>query len=485
MRISSSEKTAVYSRQNCKTYSELIMMAEMLSRKIKSGLSEVPDYAAVIWRHNTDFPAVVLALWHLGITAVPLSSRLLPDETERILEDNGINTLIIDPEYSEKYNFKVTNRIIPHVDSLHKEGKCPACFEFDNNKNAVVIFTSGSTRKPKGVVHTFGSLQSSAEAANEVFNMQPDDRWLASLPFYHIGGFSIITRSFIAGTMMLVPESPSDIDVAEAMDELRPTHMSLVSTVLKRLTDKGIKPHPELRCVLLGGGPLSDELVMNAKGWNIFKSYGASETCSLVAALNQEETTKRPGSSGKALSGNKFYILNEEGEELPAGKEGLIAVSADSLMKGYLNNEKLTSEVLRKGMYYTGDYGYLDEEGYIYILERRSDLIITGGENVSPTEVEEAIMNSGLAEDVCVFALSDKTWGQAVAAAIIKKEALQLTEKKTEEKLNEYLRAVLSHYKIPSKYFFTDKLPRTELGKLKRSFISAQFQEGMNPAAKA
>ncbi len=327
---------------------------------------------------------------------------------------------------------------------------------------AVVIFTSGSTGQAKGVVHTFSSLINNIENGNQILMHQEKDRWLASLPFYHIGGFQIICRSLLYGCTIVIPDSLQTEDLAKSVSNFSPTHLSLVSTQLERLINHKVKPDESLKASLIGGGFIDDELMFEANelGWKPLRVYGSSETGSFVTVISANEIKDKPQSVGKAL----------KNVELKTTDDLEILIKSDSLFIKYLDDDKETSSKLVDGFYHSGDLGYIDEDGYLFIEARRNDLIVTGGENINPIEVEKALLQIPGIKEACVFAKLSKTWGQIVACAMV------FTDSSVEEKtIKEILKQKLAGYKIPKKFFFVDGLPRTSLGKLEREKIRKMF----------
>ena len=334
------------------------------------------------------------------------------------------------------------------------------------DSTAVIIFTSGSTGKPKGVQLTFNNLIQSALTGNQLFNYKKNDRWLASLPFYHVGGFSIITRAIFNGNTLLLPENLNIESVQNVIQKKHPTLTSFVSTQLKRLLENDIKPNPELRHILLGGGFLDTDLVTSAinKGWNVSKSYGSTETASFVTALTATEFVIKKESAGKALTPNEILIVDENRNLLEPKTLGEVAVKGKSVAKGYINNRDETGQKFKGDTYYTGDYGYLDDDGYLFIEARRNDLIVSGGENINPYEVETELLRHPYILEASVLGLEDKEWGFITAAAVVTREnkIIQL------EELKLFLKDKLAGFKIPKKLFIVEKFPKTEMGKIQK-----------------
>ncbi|MGA7721331.1 MAG: o-succinylbenzoate--CoA ligase [Ignavibacteriaceae bacterium] len=442
---------------------------------LKSG-----DKAAILSENSLEYVILILSLWKAGAIPVPLNIRLLPDELKELISFAGCNFVFTDnPEHGLKSIPGISVNKFP----LHEKitGKYLITnFEFsdchDNNElenTALIIFTSGSTGKPRGVELTFNNLLNSAFNGNKLFNNQENDRWLASLPFYHIGGFSIILRNFFFGTALIIPKTLTTEDIIYSIENLNPTLASFVTTQLKRLIETGFEPNQSLRNILLGGGFLETKLVSEAlkKGWNVVKSYGTTETASFVTALTAEEFKINPSSAGKAIFPNQILIIDENRNILPDMKVGEIAIKAQSVARGYLNNNDENKKKFAKDIFYSGDYGYLDADGFLYVEARREDLIISGGENIIPHEIEAAIIKYPGIKEVCVFGKEDKEWGHIVIAVIASNEKIEF------ESLKEFLNDKLPSYKHPKKIHFIDELPKTELGKIRKGKIIEMFNK--------
>lgn len=467
---------AIISRDETITYSELIKRVDayrafLLSSGIKKGM-----HAAILSGNNAEFILLTMALWNLGAVPVPLNVRLLDEDLEKLIQHSASEFVFIHEELKDR---------LPEVALESRRIIFPALFEEslkedienesekrDFNDCALILYTSGTTGTPKGVMHTFNTLSASAAASDTLLRQSLSDRWLASLPFYHIGGFSIPIRALLYGASIVIPQSLKAEDIAVSIESFRPALVSLVTTTLRRLMEMGIKPNKELRFMLLGGGPVDNDLAEKsiAENWRAVKVYGSTETATLVSAVEIEKYQEKVSSAGRALPGNTIMIMDEEGREAETGKSGEIIIIGPSVMKGYWNNPEETSKKLVKGFYHTGDIGHMDIDGYLYVEARRTDLIISGGENINPLEVEDAVLKHPSVKEACVFALEDTEWGQTVAAVLVKKGDLQA------EELAGFLRNYLASYKIPRRIFFIDELPRTSLGKLRRDYIREMFQ---------
>jgi O-succinylbenzoic acid--CoA ligase len=431
------------------------------------------ENVALIGNNDPEFIISILALWQLKAIPVLINPRLVENEINVQTTEADCNTILIHEKLNHKklegknvhkYQFKLKN-VKTFDDS--PEHLAP-------NDTAVIIFTSGASGISKGVVLSFNNLLQSAKIGDQVMHYSDKDIWLASLPFNHIAGFSIITRSLLFGSSIIIPDNHQTDSLIKAMKKFKPTLCSLVPTQLSRIMEKGEEPNEELRKVLLGGGYISTRLVTDAinSGWNIIKVYGSTETASFVTALSEEEFYEKPQSVGKALNPNNIIIVSDSKFTLPWGEVGEIAVASPSTMKGYYANEAENSKLFNDGYYLTGDIGYLDADGYLFIEARKTDLIITGGENVNPNEVEYRLIEHPEIINAAVFPLKDDDWGEIVAASIV----LQKNSNKIRlEELEQFLKSNLAAFKIPKKIFYEEVLPVNELGKIVRSKLAEKY----------
>jgi len=443
------------------SYFNLFDTANQLAFNLSKNGIKKSDYVPLLIADNLSFIETTIALWFLGSVPVPINTKMLDEEIFSIIEDYNFKYLITDKEF---FNGSILKSIkIISIAELKLETQSFENFNFPSTKNeAVVIFTSGSTGRPRGVVHTFSSLINSIENGNEILDHKENDRWLASLPFYHIGGFQIVCRSLHYGCSIIIPESQQTNHLADAIEMNKPTHLSLVSAQLERLMHQKVKPNESLEVSLIGGGFIDDELVFEAEnlGWKPFRVYGSSETASFISAISPDEIRLKPHSVGKTFNHVEINITDESE----------ILIKSNSLLNKYLDNEKETLLRLRNGFYHSGDLGFIDDGGYLFIEARRNDLIVTGGENVNPIEVEKVLTELPFIKEACVFSKQSKTWGQEVAAAIIISDSTI-----NDKAIKEILKQKLAGYKIPKKFFFVDELPRTLLGKLEREKIRKMF----------
>jgi O-succinylbenzoic acid--CoA ligase len=287
------------------------------------------------------------------------------------------------------------------------------------------------------------------------------------LPLFHVGGLSILLRSVMQGTGVVVHERFDPAAVNRAIDDEGVTIVSLVSVLVQRLLDhRGERPFPpHFRCALVGGGPVPPALLERCArlGVPVAQTYGLTEATSQVTTLPPVDAIRKLGSAGRALPGTEVRIGR--------GDEGEILVRGPTVMQGYLDDPAATTVALRDGWLHTGDVGRLDEEGYLYVLDRRDDLIVTGGENVYPAEVEAALVSHPSVLEAAVIGLLDPTWGQRVVGVV------RLEAKASPEELQAHCRGLLAGYKVPREIHVVQApLQRTASGKLQRSAIRQQLQ---------
>ncbi|MCX6174697.1 MAG: o-succinylbenzoate--CoA ligase [Ignavibacteriales bacterium] len=461
---------AIQTEQSFVSYQKFFEASNLTTNYLLTLDIKENDHVGILCRHTYDFFVLVNALWFIRAIPVPLNSRKTTNEIENEIRLADIKFLIIDDVLKLQFstlNFQNVlnmNIIMRHETRNHNFIIHNSKFKIHNS--ALIMFTSGSTGNPKAVVHSFQSLYESAQALDSFAQLSSGDIWLASLPLYHIGGFMILCRSLLSGSLVVFPASPKFEDINQTIKQSDPTHISLVPTTLDRLLKENISPNKNLKYVFLGGSPSQTELITEAvkKSWPIVKVYGSTETCSMITALHPDEIKSKSDSSGKLIGQNKIKIMSKNKNDF-----GEVVVFSKSLFKEYYNDSLSTNSKFKNGWYFTGDFGRIDNEGYLYIESRRDDLIISGGENITSYEVELAIKKHPFVKDVFVFALQDKKWGQIVCAAIV-------SETISEDVIKDFLKEKIASYKIPKRFFIIDEIPRNEMGKANRTELLKQLK---------
>jgi O-succinylbenzoic acid--CoA ligase len=327
-----------------------------------------------------------------------------------------------------------------------------------------LIYTSGTTGQAKAVRLTYQNHWSSAMGSLINLGLTADDRWLLTLPIFHVSGLSILFRSTIYG-MTVVLRHPFDaVKINQDIAQHRVTMISLVAVMLQQLLDApNASALSVLRVILAGGGPTPLPLLERAMalGLPIYQSYGLTETGSQIVTLSPDDRQRKPGSSGKPLFGAAVEI-REGPRTLPAGTVGEIVLRGPMVSPGYLG-VSMQSEGDGRWLY-TGDIGHLDDEGFLYVHDRLHDLIISGGENIFPSEVEEQLRYHPAVLDAGVVGAHDATWGQVPVAFLVLRPGAEAAE----AEIAEFLRTRLAAYKVPRRIYWTEALPRNAAGKLLR-----------------
>ncbi len=333
-----------------------------------------------------------------------------------------------------------------------------------------IIYTSGTTGHPKGALLTHGNHFCSAIGSSLNLGVHTDDRWLACLPLFHVGGLSILLRAAIYGTAAEVHANFDAAAVNRAIDD-GVTIVSVVAVMLARMLDeRGDRPWPTtLRAVLLGGGPAPRSLLERcaASGIPVVQTYGMTETASQAVTLPPADALRKLGSAGRALYPNELRVGTPDAA-LPPNAEGEILIRGPIVTPGYAGRPDESARALAGGWLHTGDIGRLDDDGYLYVLDRRDDLIVSGGENVYPAEVENALLAQPGVAEAGVIGVADDRWGQRVAAVVRLHEGAAVSA----DTLRAAVRATLGGYRTPAEIrFASEPLPRTAAGKLLRRLL--------------
>lgn len=443
---------------------------------------EPSDKVAILMRRPAPFALTLLALMRMRVVSVPLNTRLTASEINWQVKKTDCRLLICESDASalrRELRVKVFQLPVMHHDD-------PAS-GFDDYGSLVsdddfaIIHTSGTSGRPKATVLTYGNIYHSALASALKLEALRSERWLSVLPLYHVGGLSIILRSLIYGTAVEYgPTTPFDVhETNRVLSENPITLVSLVPTMLQRLLDAKTGPwNSRLRLILLGGEAPSAELVERCIADNlpIATSYGLTETASQVATAMPELVYRKPGTVGKPLMFTELRIVNERGEEARANVSGAVLVKGSTVMRGYYNDAEATADSLRDGWLHTGDIGYLDDDGDLFILQRREDLIVSGGENIYPAEVEAALRQHPAVAEIIVFGQPDRQWGQRVAAVTECHHGASLSA----AELITFAREHLAAYKIPRQIAFAATLPRTASGKIQRREARKLFNDAIS-----
>jgi O-succinylbenzoic acid--CoA ligase len=468
------------------TWAELDGAAQQLADDLAQQGIHAGDRVATLLSNGAPYVILIHALIKLRAILVPLNTRLTVAELEWQTRTIRARALIGDPQHADQLaqigaqlptllalevQFLASQKLVVVRYSTSVELlSAPPVFPIDLldlNTVQCIMHTSGTTGKPKGVQLTYGNHWWSTLGSTLNLGHQSSDCWLLVLPLFHIGGLAIVFRSVITGAPLVIHERFDPVLVSQTLDTEAVTLVSLVAVMLERLLEARAERRfpPILRTVLLGGGPAPRPLLERCavQGIPVVQTYGMTETASQAVTLDPREALLRLGSAGKPLLPVELRIT-EQGAVLPPGAIGEIELRGPIVTPGYADLPEATATSQRDGWWATGDLGYCDAEGYLFVVDRRTDLIISGGENIYPAEVEAVLREHPAVADVAVIGEPDAQWGQQVVAYIV----LTLGVEIEASELLAFCAARLARYKLPRQIVFRGELPRTVSGKLQR-----------------
>jgi O-succinylbenzoic acid--CoA ligase len=437
------------------------MVASVSARLDGMGLG-AKGRIAVISNNSWEYVILLLAVLRLGCVICPISPRFPQKAILSVLRkiDCGI---VIDPLHILAQEPLPDIRTIEH-DALFKEDPSQGRnathgISVDLDVEATIVLTSGTSGAPKAALHTIGNHYYSAIGSNENIPVRPGDRWLLSLPLYHVGGLGIVFRMLLARGVVVIHQGKERIE--DVVNRYKITHLSLVSTQLYRWLAEGVseKATAGLKALLVGGGPVPPSLVQSARqaGLPLYTTYGLTEMASQVTTTAPNDTPEHLLTSGRLLSHREIKI--EAGEILVKGK---------TLFKGYLKGNQITLPVDRNGWFPTGDLGCLTQDGYLTLLGRRDNCFISSGENICPEEIERCLCLLPQIAQAVVVPIEDKEYGFR-PVAFIRTQAGRPVDKKA---LTAHLERHLPRFKIPEAFYqWPHEVDRNKL-KLDRRYFT-------------
>jgi O-succinylbenzoic acid--CoA ligase len=431
------------------------------------------ENVALLAPSSAETVIAIHALARLGAVLVPLNTRLTVTELALQIRLADCQRVLYGAGFADSaHALGITAHALPALDSL------PISAEWQDSDapltaTSALVFTSGTSGTPKAATLTRANFFYSAMASAYHIGTLPHDRWLCVLPLFHVGGLSIVYRACLYGIALdLVPKFDAPT-LAQYLAQTAVTLISLVPTQVYRLLEADAPRPQALRLVLLGGAPADPTLVERATqaGYPIATTYGLTEACSQVATAPPDVVARKIGTVGKPLPFTQVQIVDENGQALPQGQVGEVVVRGLTVMAGYYGNPEATARTLRDGALHTGDIGYLDADGDLWLLQRRSDLIISGGENIYPYEIEALLKAHPTVKEACAVGVPSAEWGQTVGVAVVLKPAHTATP----EELIDFLQGKLARYKQPRQLIIVPELPMTASGKVVRGDVRAWF----------
>jgi O-succinylbenzoic acid--CoA ligase len=475
--VSPHEPALIFEYQSW-SYRDLDREVARLAAQLTAAGVVPSQHVAVLLPNQPEFVFLIHALARLGAVLVPLNLRLTAEELTWQVTQAACEVVICCDETGATGNRLAVPLL--SLNALPPPTPQPPLSPLDLAAIQAIVFTSGTTGLPKGAMLTFNNHFYSAVASSFRLGTASATRWLVSLPLYHVGGLAIVFRACLYGTTVVLLPGFSAEQIVVALAEQAITLVSVVPTMLHRLVNnyaQQIKT-PHLHTILVGGGALPATLAQECvrSGLPIATTYGLTEAASQVATTTVAEAARKPGSVGKPLMFSTVRIINQYGQPLPAGEVGEVVVSGPTVMAGYYRQPEATDRALRDGELHTGDMGYLDEDGDLWLVDRREDLIVSGGENVYPMEVEAVLRRHPAVDEVCVVGLPDPEWGQQVTAALLLRPGIS-PESISATTLIDFARPQLASYKLPRRVVVLESFPQTASGKIRRGAVRTQLME--------
>lgn len=483
------------------TYSELDDLVNQTARAFLDDGMKKGDMVTVMSKNSLDFVIVNFALARIGAVMIPINYMLTIEDIRYILEHAEVNGLIASEEYAgvleqSSSSLEIRNRYLMNVawdydgelsswTALSKARKGqPSDFvdaEIADDDLAHVLYTSGTESRPKGVMLTHKSIIS--EYVSTIIDAKMDSKDVAihALPLYHSAQLHVfLGPSIYVGSSGIILKTASPELILKTIEEEKATQLFCPPTVwiaLLRHPDFDKRNLSSLKKCYYGAAIMPMEVIKelterlpNAKLWNC---YGQTEVAPLVTVLQPEDQLTKLGSAGTPVLNVQSKIFDENDKEVPRGEIGEIVHRTPHAMKGYLHDPDKTAEAFRNGWFHSGDLGVMDEDGYITIVDRKKDMINTGGVNVSSREVEEVIYQLEGVSEVAVISIPDVYWIEAVTAIIVLKNESKLTE----EHVINFCKDKLSKFKIPKYVDFTKELPKNPSGKVLKRALRDQYED--------
>jgi O-succinylbenzoic acid--CoA ligase len=471
------------------SFAELHRQAQRLAQQLASLNVRKGTRVVLLAANSAASVACVHALPFLEAVLVPLNTRLTLDELCWQVRDVRADLLVSDESFAETAA-RIAEAVpqvrcatlmldqAQQVASLNglPEAQVPLRETIRLSAVQAIMYTSGTTGQPKGAIITYGMQWWNAIGSALNLGHTPQDCWLACLPLFHIGGLSILMRSVIYGISVILHGKFDPLAVNRAIVEDRVTIISVVAVMLQRMlhaldVDEPMASAPtarypaHLRCVLLGGGPAARSLLEDCARREIpvIQTYGLTESCSQAVTLSPADALRKPGSAGRPLLPVQLRIARD-GQQVSPGEPGEIQLRGPTITPGYVDRPDATARSFQDGWFATGDLGLLDTEGYLYVLDRRDDLIVSGGENIYPAEIEGVLQAHPAVAEAGVCGRPDSQWGQVPAAFVHLRESHAASA----EELLAFTAQHLARYKIPRELYLTGPLPRNASGKLLR-----------------
>ncbi len=476
------------------TYAEFDESVNRAANMLKANGIKKGDAVSLLLPNSAEYIIAYFACWKIGAIANPVNSLLKTEEIEFVVGNSEAELLIVHSEFQEIVKNINLRKIVFDDEAVATQGFGEVLEEtaLEKDDEAVIIYTSGTTGKPKGCLLTHGNLIANARQITEWLNFDENDRLLTIMPLFHMNAVSVTTMTALyASASTVVSPKFSASRFWQIIADYKITSFGSVATMLSMLlkSSKSEVQNPKsknpkfrilnsesetLRFAMCGSAPVPTEVLRKFEetfGCLVIEGYGLSEsTCR--STFNPPNANRKPGSCGKPI-GNEMKIFDETDAEVPVGELGEIVLRGENIFKGYFKNKEASAAAFRGGWFHTGDIGYKDADGFFYIADRKSDMIIRGGENIYPREIDELLYTHPAIEAAAVIGVPDELYGEEVAAFVVLKTGATASE----ADLINFCRAHLADFKCPKRVYFVADIPKGATGKLLKRELARIYSE--------
>lgn len=481
--VAAPDKTFLFSEADERqfTYGEFVSAVARAAGMLAAHGVRKGDVVSLLLPNNAEYIIAYFACWQLGALAGPVNGHLKAQEIEYVVSNSEAKLMLVNTEFLAKVEGIDVPRVV-----FDDEREASHGFNGSENKDlrredeAIIIYTSGTTGKPKGCLLTHGNVIANARQISEWLGFTENDRLLTIMPLFHMNAVSVTTMSALyAGGSTVVSPKFSASRFWNIISDYQITSFGSVATMLSMLlgtysdgVPAGLKTD-QLRFAMCGSAPVPAEVLRRfEKTFDclVVEGYGLSEsTCR--STFNPPDERRRPGSCGLPI-GNEMRVVDDDDNDVPDGELGEIVLHGENILKGYFKNEAATATAFRNGWFHTGDIGYRDADGFYFIVDRKSDMIIRGGENIYPREIDEVLYQHPQIAAAAVIGIPDELYGEDVAAVVVLKPEAKVSE----AEVIEFCKARLADYKCPKVVRFVDEIPKGPTGKLLKRELAQMFR---------
>jgi long-chain acyl-CoA synthetase len=434
------------------------------------------DVVALKLKNRVEFVVLLFAAWRLGATVTPVNPSLTDGEVVRQLDSSGARLLVV--EDGEAGEAGVTTLAVGDLPTQPVGAEQPPVLE--SSALALLIYTSGTTGIPKGVMLDHANIDAMADMGRLALQVGQADRCLLILPLFHVNGIVVsVLIPLLAGGSVVIADRFDPLTYFEVIENQRPTFFSAVPTIYTMLAALPADVAPDtssVRFAVCGAAPAPAELLTRFEsryGFPLIEGYGLSEgTC--ASTINPVAGPRRAGTVGIAFPGQQIRIIDESGVEVATGVDGEVTIAGPNVMRGYLGRPDETARVIVDGWLHTGDIGHLDADGYLTLVGRSKDMIIRGGENIYPKEIEDVLSSDASVLEVAVIGVPDEKWGEVVAAYVQPRSGLTVDP----QALHALCARKLAGYKRPTSITVVDAIPKNAVGKTDKAPLRAAHSKG-------